>query len=461
MKGLSTAIVAMILVTATLALMLGVVSLYSYYFSNESSSVLSQSNIIGLSKLIQFQISTLAFYGIPPSYNYFNTSYLIWVSSPTKTVTLVIFNATPVSPSLLSYTLPSNNVKAGLFKSNLQGYVSLQSFTINSNVYSPNGVLLGVINAKAYNISSNSSYILSAIIKPNNIIVIWVLYNYQGKWYRLAWTYTAPMSQGLGVQVLINSGIYESSNPINAKPPHYVTSQKGIMFGLWFKVLNTQANSLLSNLTIKTVNNNNVSIIVYIKSGGLYVSISKNRESPYTTTILQNLNQGALYFLNISFGAQVNNGNSNPFMNISIYSANQKLLNSISITHEQLTFTSLNGNLTRVKFGSSSLATAISQAFVVSLQSENGITSFYNVSQTVLENGYYYNNTNNLKQIIANPKASNQLYSIIYWYFVWPYSNSPPPNIPAIMWYWTTGGGQPELDTTYIYPVGQNTYAIA
>jgi len=457
-RGLSTAVVAFILVIATLALMLGILVLYSFYFSNESSSVFSQSYLIGLSKLVQFQISSLAFYGIPPNnYSYFNVSYLIWVSSPTKTFTLVIFNATPTPPSLLSYALPPSNVKAGLFKTQPQGYVSLQSFIINAIVYSPNGVLLGAINAKAYNISSNSTYILSSIIKPSNIIVIWVLYNYQGKWYRLAWTYTSPADQGLGPYVLEGSGVISSSNPANANAPHYVTSQKAMMFGLWFNVLSNQTSALLYNLTLITVNNNNVSIIVYMKNGGLYLNISKNGVVYITTTILQNLNQGAWYFLNISFGAQVNSGTSNPFMNISIYSANQKLLSSISLTKQQLSFTSLNGYLNSVKFGSSAFSTAISQAFIESSQSSSGGTQFYNVSTTVLKNGYYYNDTNNLKQIIAS--ANNQLYAIIYWYFVWPYSNPPPPSIPGIMWYYPSGSST--LATTYIYSTGQNSYVIA
>jgi len=457
MRGLSTAVIGFILVMTTLVLMLGVLTLYSFYFSNESSSAFSQSYLVGLSKLVQFQISNLAFYGIPPNYSYFNVSYFIWVSSPTKIVTIVVFNETPTPPNLLSYTLPPSNVKVGLFKSQPQGYVSLQSFTINSNVYSPTGGLLGVINAKAYNVSSNTTYILSSIIKPNNIVVVWVLYNYQGKWYRLAWTYTSPANQGLGVYTLSSSGIVSSSNPSNAVVPHYVTSNKGMMFGLWFKVVNNQTNALVSNLTLTTVNNNNVSIIVFMKSGGLYLNISKNGVVYTTTTILQNLNQGAWYFLNISFGAQLNSGTSNPFMNISIYSTNQKLLRSISITQQQLSFTSLNGYLNSVKFGSSVLSTAISQAFIVSSQSSSGATSFYNVSKTVLENGYYYNDTNNLKQIMAN--ANNQLYAIVYWYFVWPYSNPPPPSIPAIMWYYPSGSST--LATTYIYSTGQNSYFIA
>lgn len=456
MRGLSLPIVAMIFVTATLAVMLGIFLLYSSYFSNVNYTVSSQSYVIGLSKLVQFQISTLAFYGIPQAYKYFNVSYLIWVSSPTKTVTLVIFNTTPSTPSLLYYTLPQGNMKSGLFKSQPQGYASLQSFTINSNVYLPTGDLLGVINARAYNISSNSTYVLSSIIKPNNVIVIWAMYYYQGKWYRLAWTYTAPMSQGLGLYVLTNSGIFGLANPQGANPPHYVTSNIGIMFGLWFKVLNTQANSIISNLSITKVgNNDNASIIVYIKSGGLYADVvvyTKNIVKTYT--ILQNLNQGAWYFLNISFGALVAQGNQ---IIINIYSPSQVLLNSISINKNDVSLTSLNGNISEVKFGSPLIAAVISQAFLVSLQSANAQSKFYNVSQTILMNGYYYNNTNNLKQIIIN--AQNDLYDIVYWNFVWASSTPPPPNIPAIMWYWPKGSGG--LQTVYIYPTGQNTYTIA
>jgi len=449
MKGLSTAVVAMILVITTLSLMLGVFALYSFYFSNTDYSVSTQSYLIGQSKLIQFQISTLSFYGVQQAYKYFNVSYLIWVNSPTKTVTLVVFNATPTPPSLLSYTLPQGNVKSGLFNSQPQGYVSLKSFTINSDVYSPTGVLLGVINAKAYNISSNSSYILSSIIKPGNIIVIWALYYYQGKWYRLAWTYTAPVNQGLGIYVLTNSGPYNSSNPSNAKPPHFLANQKGIMFGFWFEMLNTQASSIVANFSFTTVNKNNVYVIVYTKSGGLYVNISESKVSPtpYTYTILQNLNQGEWYFLNISLGSGSQVGYS-----ASIYSDNQLLLNRIPINVQ---FTSNNGYNVSVKFGSSLATTATSQAFFVSLQSQNGITQFYNVSKTVLMNGYYYNNTNDLKQIISN--ANNELYDIAYWNFVWAYSN-PPPNLPAIVWYWPSGNKP--LQTIYIYPVGQNTYVI-
>jgi len=455
MRGLSTAVVAMILISTTLLLMLGVFTLYSSYFSNESFSAFSQSNIIGLSKLVQFQTSSFTYSGIPPAYNYFNVSFLIWVSSPTKTVTLVVFNATPAPPSLLSYTLPLSNTKSGLFKSQPQGYIDLQSFTINSSVYLPTGELLGTINVKAFNISSNTSYILSSIIKPSNIIVVWALYYYQGKWYRLAWTYTGPAYQGMGLYILSSSGVFNSSNPVNAIAPHYVTSQKGLMFGLWFKVLDNQVNALVSNVTFTTVSssgNYTVSLIVFMKNGGLYLNITQNGVVTNTTIILQKLNQDARYFLNISLGAQVGQG-----IFITIFSTNQKLLNNISIYQNQAHLESLNGYLNSVKYGSSSSAIAISQAFIVSLKNTNGTTPFYNVSQTEIKNGYYYNNTNNLEQIIAN--TNNQLYSIIYWYFVWPYLTMPPSSIPAIMWYYPQGSST--LATTYIYSTGQNTYVIA
>ena len=451
MKGLSTAVIALILTVTTLIVMLGVFSLYSFYFSKASANISQQTYLISLSKMISFQVSQMAFYGIQPTLKYFNVSYLIWVSTPTKVLTIVVFNATPSPQSLISYTLPKENARVGLFKSQIEDYASIKSFTLNSNVYLPNGVLLGTVNVKAYNISSNTTYVLSSIIKPDNIIIIWALYYYQGKWYRLAWTYVAPLDQGLGAYILSSSGIYGSSNPKNAIPPHYVTSEKGIMFGLWFKVLNTQTSSLISNYTFNTVNNNNISIIAYMKFGALYANISEDGETVYTTMVSQGLNQGSWYFLNISFGSIL--GQS---ISIDLYSANQSLLNAISIPQSQLG--SLNGYLARVKFGSSTLAVGISQAFAVSLQSSDGIQQFYNVSQTELKNDPYYNDTNNLEQIIYN--AKNKLYSTIYWYFVWSYSNSPSSSIPAIMWYWTIGGGSSKLNTAYIYPVGQNTYTF-
>lgn len=75
MKGVSTAIIALILTITTLIAMLGVFVLYSFYFNNVNASVMSQSYLIGLSKSIQIETSTLAFKGIAPSYNYFNVSF--------------------------------------------------------------------------------------------------------------------------------------------------------------------------------------------------------------------------------------------------------------------------------------------------------------------------------------------------------------------------------------------------
>jgi len=189
-----------------------------------------------------------------------------------------------------------------------------------------------------------------------------------------------------------------------------------------------------------------------MENSNLYLNVLQNGVTTYTTMILQNLNQEGRYFLNISLGALIVKG-----ISINIYSDNQKLLNSTYIPQSQLGLHSLNGYLSKAKLGSGTLAIAIPQAFTVSLHSDNGITSFYNVSKTVLKNGFYYNNTGNLYQIIYN--APNQLYSIIYCYFVWSYSNPPPPNIPAIMWYWPSGNTP--LSMTYIYSTGQNTYVIA
>ncbi|MEM4975337.1 MAG: hypothetical protein QXM69_08970 [Sulfolobaceae archaeon] len=462
MKGLVSPVVVMILVTAVLFAMLAVFFLYSFYFTNTSTSASSQSYIIGLSKLVQFQISTFAFRGIQPSNNYFNVSYLISVSAPVKAVTVVVFNATPMPLSQLYYYKPSlqSTSKSGLFISQGLNYQSLRPFILTSQVFLPTGDLLGTVSVMAYNITTNSTYVLSSVISPKNIVVIWVLYNYFGKWYRLVYTYTSPISQGVGNYIVIGTGTYAQANPPGAKPPHYVTTQTGDSFGLWFKELNPGVNSIILNLTYisTSAGGTNVTILIYQKAGSLYCNISTISKNGITRLlppklILSNLIQGQWYFMNISTGSHL--GLSQEF-NISIYSSS-RYLNSSLISDNSIP--QLNGYNITVKFGSSlTAAVGISQAYFVALQSNNpsSKTAFYNVSRNVFSNGYYFNNTKNLQWIISN--ANNQLYSIIYWYFVVPY-NPPPPTIPAIMWYWPTQGNM-NLQMVYIPEVGSNTYII-
>jgi len=449
----NNAIIALLLVVITIALSLGVFSLYSFYFSNVQYSVSTQGNVITVSKYLQIEVSNLAYFYNSKG-NDFNVSYLIWVSVPVTKVVVLPFVVSPMNYSLLYYYIPNQTQNASLFYSSQNGYKPLNSFTISNNIYLPQeGILLGKVSSlSAFNVSSNTTYILSAKLNLNQIIVVWILYYYQGKWYRLGYTYLNPFDQGVGLYVVSSTGNYNSYSKAlqNANAPHFVTSQKAIGFGLWFKpIANSSIKALILNLSFVATNGNNVSLMIFQQNEKLYVYSTLLSSSQSSQTFLCNLNLNQWYFINISYGAIT--GNSKSF-NITLYS-NGKILNYTNLP----SYTQLNGYNISVKFGSSTLADAISQAFLVSAQSSNGLGSFYNVSKIMLKNGPFYNNTLIFNETIVNSK--NLLYDIGYWYFVWPTSN-PPSQISGILWYYPQGNYQYPL-IYYIPESGQNTYVIA
>ncbi|MEM0091767.1 MAG: hypothetical protein QXG62_04090 [Saccharolobus sp.] len=456
-------VIVLLLLVATVALSLSVLSIYFSFFSTIDSSLNNQENVITISKLVQIQVSTPSFSGTPASG--YNVSYLIFISAPVSKLSIIPFVTYPMNYSSLYYYLPQQQQNASLFYSNLNGYIPLNRFIISDNVYLPQGgQFLGKINSIAFNITSNQTYILSAKLKQNQIIVIWILYNYQGKWYRIGYTYINPFNQGVGSYVLASSGIYSSNSKTSlnhAQSPHFAVSQTGFGFGLWFEpVINSTTRSLILNLTLIPVgsNNNNITVLIYQQNLKLYVNITQtgNKQQTQTfQTFLYNLNGGQYYFINISHGSQVNLPNQ---FNITLYSASGKLLNTTTTGKLLNTTTNnigqTNGYNISVTFGSSSLANIIFQAYLVTPQSNSGITQFYNVSTLMLNNGPFYNNTLNYYKIIS---TSQNLYGIGYWYFVWPNSN-PPSQIPGIFWYWPTGSYS--LQTYYIPEIGQNTYIL-
>ncbi|MCQ4450515.1 MAG: hypothetical protein NO110_07480, partial [Sulfolobales archaeon] len=168
---MESSVVAIILITATLVLALGAFALYSVSFSEQYYTVSVQEYLIGISKLIGIEVSRLTYAGVPPYYNYFNVSYVIWIQSPTKTLTVVPFVTSP-QPNPF-YTLPSSAQNASLFTSSLNGYSSLRPFNLSATVYLPQeGLPLANIHVVAYNVSSNSTYVLSAIVRPGQIIML-------------------------------------------------------------------------------------------------------------------------------------------------------------------------------------------------------------------------------------------------------------------------------------------------
>jgi hypothetical protein len=455
---MESSLVAILLLIATLVLALGAFALYSVVFSNQYYTVSVQEYLIGISKLISVEVSQPTYAGVPPSYNYFNVSYVIWIQSPTKTVTVVPFVAPP-QPNPF-YTLPSSSQNASLFTSSLNGYSGLRPFNLNATVYLPQGGQpLANVHAVAYNVSSNSTYVLSAVVRPSQIIMLWLLYYYDGKWYRLGYVYLSPFSSGLGVYIITGSGIYNGySGTLNNPTPHILLSQTAFQLGMWFKVINVkQSPTPLLNATFVPTGNSvgkEFSVIIYTQGSSVYVNISiyvLGKVIPlYNNLLYNNLKVGQSYFVNFTSGSQLGLSQLAKF---TIYNEQGQQLNSLPLV--MILPSEINGYTLILTFGSKTISNGISQAFIETIQNTGGTSPFWNVSNIALYNGPLYNNTYLFNWTIAHNPSLNAL---AYWYFVWPYDN-PPPQLIGILWYW------PSYTTNYpdIYYIpenGTNTYVV-
>ncbi|WP_230949640.1 hypothetical protein [Sulfolobus acidocaldarius] len=212
-----TVVATFILVVAVFLISIIVFFYYAGYLGLLSPSILNQEYLIGLSKSIQISVSSVAFKGVSPNLISFNVSYLITVNSPTKVLTVVPF-VTLNSPSIF-YSQPSTKQNAIIAKANSTGYIPLKNFKINGPVYIPQqSMLLGnLVNIYAYNVSSNSSYIIYANVKPGQIIVLWFLLYYNGNWYRLGYGYLDP-NPSLAINTISGTGKYKVTAP-QAPPP--------------------------------------------------------------------------------------------------------------------------------------------------------------------------------------------------------------------------------------------------
>jgi len=444
---MESSIVAILLLIATLVLALGAFALYSVLFSDQYYTVSVQEYLIGVSKLISVEVSQPTYAGIPPSYNYFNVSYVIWVQSPTKTVTVVTF-VTSSQPNP-SYIFPSSAQNASLFTSSLNGYSSLRPFNLNATVYLPQGGQpLGSINVVAYNVSSNSTYVISAVLRPSQIIMLWLLYYYDGKWYRLDYVYLSPFSSGIGVYTVSGSGIYKGySGTLNNPTPYIYLSQSGFQVGMWFKVINIQQSPtpLLNATFIPTGNSvgKKFSVILYTQGSSVYVNVSGTVKLLYNNLIV-----GQSYFINFTSGSQFYLSQAAKF---TIYNKQGKLLNSSIMSLPS----GINGYTLILAFGSKTISNGIYQAFIETIQNQQGTNSFWNVSNIAINNGPLYNNTYLFNWTVAHNPSLNAL---AYWYFVWPYNN-PPFQLPGVLWYWPSGKSKyPNI--YYIPENGTNTYVL-
>ncbi|QKQ99085.1 hypothetical protein GWK48_00550 [Metallosphaera tengchongensis] len=446
-----------LVVIVALMLSIGAFGLYATYFSGQASSLQQQSLITAQAKEVQTFVSPISFSGLAPSYTRFNVSFLFWYSAPVKNVYIVPFVIRPL-PGLGTFLYAPQGAQNATVFVNSSGKIQVPPSVTLNTVYTVQGNQLSSPSGfKAYQVAPTGTYQVNSTIYPGEIIVVWILTYENGHWYRLGYTYVNPADAGLGLYVVSQTGNFNGNSKKITNPPHTFTSQGGIQEGFWFEpIANTSINSIIfqENLT-RVGNGNNYTITIYQNGLKLYFNVSTSSGSASTTnsSFIADLNVGEEYFLNFSYGSLLQSAGN---INVTLYNQTDKIntkLIGFGGTH--------NGYNVTVKFGSSSTTDLISQAFLTSEQNNNPntVAQFYNVSTQVWKNGYFYNNTNNLYNIISSP--SNSLYDIVYWYFVYP-SSAPPTTINAIVWYYPSGGSSSNsnLTTTYVPESGQNTWII-
>jgi hypothetical protein len=496
---MESSIVAVLLLIATLVLALGAFALYSVVFSDQYYTVSVQEYLIGTSKLISVEVSQPTYAAAPPNYNYFNVSYVIWIQSPAKTVTVVPFVASPQPDPF--YIFPSSAQNASLFTSSLNGYSSLRPFNLSATVYLPQGGQpLANVHVVAYNVSSNSTYVLSAVVRPSQIIMLWLLYYYDGKWYRLDYVYLSPFSSGLGVYIITGNGVYKGYNgSFNNLKVYINIPDPGFDLGMWFEVKNTQQSPTpLLNATFIPLppppgqpppinQGKKVFVTLYTRGSSLYVnlyepgvSLPAPRGQPppppagqptdnETVLLYSNLKVDQPYFINFSNGDAFNfdNRNLDHIFAFTIFNKQGELLNYTMVNTPPETA----GDTVILAFGSKTGSNGIYQAFLETIDNyhptQEEYEAFWNISNIDLRNGPLYNDTYLFNWTVAHHTIINEL---AYWYFVWPYDN-PPPQLPGILWYWPIKGpipqvwNNPSVDSKYPYiyyipEIGTNSYVI-
>jgi hypothetical protein len=451
---MGTAIVNMMFIVATILISIVALSLYSIYISYTNSNLLYINTLESFSKSIQISISALTFYSyISRNSIIYNVSFLAIVSVKGYDINqgqLIIYPfVTNPNPNLYLY-VPNGVQNAVINVSN--------SLPISGNVYLPDGELLGTVKGQGYVVTNNQPFLVSANVTGDEIIVLWVLVNINNHYYRLGYTYVTPLDSGIGAFVTTSSGKYNACNQqLNLNPPLIFSSNKGLVFGLWFNPYEiSNSKSMLFNITFNVVSSakENVSFVFYTQNTTLFVNqttyTSKGLVLYEVAPIYNKLTQGDWYFLNFSTGSQLSSPNLNIL--ITLYQSNGRLITEQPFT--PVGVSSGNGYASIIQFGNSSSTNLISQA-VLSTEQSNSLSNapIYNVTDQLLENAPLFNNTYNLKWIISH--AQNQLYSIVYWYFVANYY-PPPSQVQAIVWYYESGN----LEQAYINEIGYNTWIL-
>jgi len=380
-------------------------------------------NIYIISKTITFETSL---YNFQPSQNYTNVTYFMQIKGLISEVTVVIFNG----------STPADCVS--LFDSSYPGYLqNVSYFNLSGSIYSPNDHFLATLkNAKAFNITADSNYILFAKIKSNNTIAIWALLYYQGKWYRVSYKYlniTLP-----SFHVVVDNGYF-------ALPR---TAEEGFSLGFWFKegcnsisggilYLSVPLNGKLISLEAWQV----IPFIPFESNDMVTLSVNTNPDFYYNNKTP--LDQGSWYFVTINYF-----DNSN-YLTVSVYKAgDMKPITTFyapisgegggagsvsSMSNVLISFQS-----ERFPFGNTAL---ISQAYFVSFNKNSNINSTLSkIFRDMFSNGAYFNNTANMNSIFNQGNVN----VLAYWDF-----SVETFSTPSVIsgWVWVSTTPQP------IYPI--------
>lgn len=452
-RSMENSVATLMVVIATLLISLVVLSLYSFYIPYTNAYLTQTNNLEAISKSVEFSISPLTYKAYLTSKNIvFNVTFLAMVSVKqfNGQLILVPFVTNPVAN--LYYLIPPGSQNATI--NHNKGLVK-----INGNVYLADGKLLGALSVNGYQLKNGEVFYVSANVTYTEIIVLWVLINYHGEYYRIGYTYVAPKDAGIGIFITSSTGNYYGSNKeINVNPPLYFSSNKGLLLGMWFEpYLISGSKSLLANITFY-INDlkKNVSVEFFTQGNTLYVSETILPSLPTIfLPLYSGLKQGQWYFLNFSTGSQL--VSPGLVINITLYNSQGKLISNKLILPSYFGLPNLgsgNGYASIVQFGNiTAPLNIISQVVMSSIQSSSNPNLIYNVTKQLLINSYYYNNTNNLCWIISH--GSGVIYSVGYWYFVSSYY-PPPTQINGVIWYYSSN----TLEKTYIYESGNNSWVL-
>jgi hypothetical protein len=420
---MQSTITLLALITAVILVGLILISLYSQNSAFTIAQDTLYKNAMELSQSLTYSISPFTFNGY--NSNLFNITFFLWINIPQYNGKIVLIPFVTSASYNVYNALPSYSSQ----QASIKGY---NPVNLNSpKVLLPQGQSFYLGNLKAFIVPNNGVYQISANVTKGQIIVIWIVANLSGNLFRLAYPYINPFAGGVGSYVVSGTNSYIANNTYldNTNQPIYLSSNPGFSFGIWFNVINPPINITLINATDLTGNREYTLIWINIdnnKNLNLYSYYSKSKSLnviPITKIILNNW-----YYLNFSIGAQFSD-------TLTVYDQNRNLITSTTI-QKNFIDSSFNGYGVTISFGNTkSLQVLISQAYILTPKS-NAYSALYNVSNYILQNGYLFNNTQNMKKLVniwsnMNP---NPVRTLIYWCFVVNYY--PPPSYTYAFIWW-------------------------